>query len=377
MAAGKCVLLALLGRVDAGLGQHCIGAPPSSTCSDRPPRTAVISAVVGYPWVRYAVFTRTLRSHYNGDIIYLTAIKRMPTDIRQLCDQERVKLQELSAHGCNIDLGLANHRICPSITVTRWVPMADACEPYELCLSIDVRDVFFQADPFSNLLTPDGYRKHDMVFVQEEAKIGDSFWNRRWAAQCYGHGQLRLLQRARVINAGAIYATAAGFRTLAESLTAPCPATNATFHGIDQTILNWLVHGADRGSRRLGNLTYTAQPHGRGNVICLHYLKAAARIRAMNITSKDHANLRQRTRSNTLTNDDLRSFPRELPFRVYNLDGTLSPAVHQYDVDPWLMVLLDKAALATYNHSTSLSNSDGAATRRHGRRVRVGPSTRD
>ena len=73
-----------------------------------------------------------------------------------------------------------------SLVVKRFVQIADLCGAYEMCLSVDLRDVLFQADPFPMVLPPNPV--HDLVLHCEDDRVplGASHFNRIWMGLCYG-----------------------------------------------------------------------------------------------------------------------------------------------------------------------------------------------
>ena len=200
--------------------------------------TVVIAVASSYPWVRYATFILPLRVHYAGDVTLLgDPPNELAPAVRTLCEQQRVRLVALDAIKCKA--GVVQ---CPEVVTARFAQVATLCRGYTLCLSTDLRDVIFQADPFASLLvstwTGSGVderqsRKHDLVLsCEDDSKpIGASFFNAGWARKCYGESYLAAVRRKCIINSGTIFGSPEVFEWLAQQLTAPCPQTAEVFHG--------------------------------------------------------------------------------------------------------------------------------------------------
>ncbi len=86
--------------------------------------------------------------------------------------------------------------LVPNITVQqlvlflaeRFAWYRDVCQRYMgYCLAIDVRDVFFQGDPFRNLSS-----EIDLVLSEESRTqtISSEKWNNMWMSGCYGNKTL-------------------------------------------------------------------------------------------------------------------------------------------------------------------------------------------
>lgn len=293
----------------------------------KPSRTAVLAAAVGYPWVRFATFLMPLRVHYRGDIVLIVDPDLMDPEATRLCNEQRVDLRPIASAG--LKCGKIQ---CPSLVVARFHMIAELCAPYELCLTTDMRDVIFQADPFASLLHPHGH-PHDLVLSCEDPTkpIGKSFFNAAWAKKCYGVDFARSVSNKCIVNSGAIFGTPPVFRFLATELTRPCPLTAEVFHGRDQIILNWLEY-----TGMLANISHTLQPRGEGIVNTMRYVPPPTRSAYRRYTQ--HAR-----------------WPAEMPFTIYNEDNrTASAVVHQYEIDRYLEDMHDDAARGWRNRSAGL-----------------------
>lgn len=352
-----------------------------------PSRTAVLAAAVGYPWVRFAAFVMPLRVHYGGDIILIVNRTLMDAETEQLCAEQRATLEPLRT---KVECGKVQ---CPSLVVARFLQIAELCGPYELCLATDMRDVIFQADPFVSLFRHDRAapgrapppagaagalppRTTDLVLSCEDKTIGASFFNAAWARKCYGPEFLKAAGRKCIVNSGTIYGTPAVFRLLTRQWAIGCPRTDDVFHGRDQVrarahaqshyttdlftrppfagaapanlgltsapapgptatparraqiILNWLEH-----TGALENVSHKLQPRGRGLVNTMRYVPLEARTQRRYYTQAA-------------------DWPREMPFTILSHNNrTASPVVHQYEIDAFLMAMLDDAALGWRNRT--------------------------
>lgn len=321
-------------------------------------RTAVVAAARGYPWVRYATFVLSLRvrASYTGDIVLLGERATTPPDALALLEAHRVSLIELrGATAC-----AAGAVQCPSVGIARFQQVAQVCRSYELCLSTDMRDVFFQADPFASLVHAHGHATDLLLACEDDTRpIGRSFFNKGWALKCFGPAWLAAHGKRCIVNSGAIFGTAAVFDLLARELTRPCPLTPEVFHGRDQILLNDLVY-----SGALRNVSHQLQRRGEGVVNTVRYaFEALPRATRWNYTPEEAAAAASaaappaqqpppspHSRRRVVVQAAARFFPHRLPFAIFNSDNhTLSAVVHQYDVDKALTHALDAAALVYQN----------------------------
>ena len=210
--------------------------PPNHATPSRS-ATVVIAVASAYPLVRYATFVLPLRVHYAGDVTLIgDAPNELAPEVRDLCEQQRVRLVKLDAIKCK-----AGATQCPEVVTARFAQVATLCRGYTLCLSTDLRDVIFQANPFSSLLVSTlgsggadrMVRTYDLVLSCEDASkpIGASFFNAGWARKCYGEAYLATVAKRCIINSGTIFASPEVFQWLAQQLTSPCPKTAEVFHG--------------------------------------------------------------------------------------------------------------------------------------------------
>jgi hypothetical protein len=73
---------------------------------------------------------------------------------------------------------------------------AGTAQPYGTLMFSDARDVLFQADPFVMLERADGLGggRGFYAFLESHEMIGDSEWNWKWVADCFGNAGLAEVQ---------------------------------------------------------------------------------------------------------------------------------------------------------------------------------------
>ncbi len=136
----------------------------------------VMSVSLGYGLEIFKAFILPLRNHYHGDVIILTT-PDINSTIREFCHRHKVQLVP-NMTVKHLGLFLAE----------RFAWYKDVCQRYTgYCLAIDVRDVFFQANPFKNM-RPD----IDLVLSEESRSqtIKSEKWNNMWMSGCYGNNTL-------------------------------------------------------------------------------------------------------------------------------------------------------------------------------------------
>ena len=120
--------------------------------------------------------------------------------------------------------------------------------------------------------------------------------------------------------------------------------------GRDQAILNWLEY-----TGMLANVTRSIQRRCSGIVNTLRYVPLYVRARHMRLNPQ----LNYSSLSDSQKLQAMR-WPVEMPFQIQNQgDERLSPMVHQYDADKFLLRLMDRVALAHQNDSMAGKGRDG------------------
>ena len=138
-----------------------------------------------------------------------------------------------------------------------------------------------------------------------------------------------------IVNSGFIMGAPAAFARLAEHMSQPCPQPDANFtHGVDQALLMWAFYRPGQ----LGSLSIEAQVRGQGVINTMRYS-----------TQKLGRLSRHRPPAEV-------RWPSAMPWTLYNDDNaTVSPVVHQYDVNDGAAGLpLLHADHGTMNEKTAL-----------------------
>ena len=274
--------------------------------------TMVMGLVWHYQLDVMSRFIDSLRRHYSGDVLMLLPWKP-PAGIRSAFAAARVTEVPVPPIG--------------DIAVERFRDYARVCvEPYQLCLASDVRDVFFQADPFASMLGVSdgrgGVASPDLLLSEEVLQIGECPHNSQWIHNGWGPEELRAIGNHSVINSGVVIGSPRGLRKLADLMPATRPHVMAKsasrfrrplFGGWwDQPTLEYLARHDD-GSK-LAGLRVVHQPRGRGVVNTIgvfggYFMRKRPELNAMAFASQhmDHRGI------------------------VLNDDGTPSAIVHQYD----------------------------------------------
>ena len=298
--------------------------------------TAVIAAMIGYPWIRFATFVMPLRVHYRGDIVLITNRSSMSADTERLCREQRVIQAPVQAQYSN-DAAIVTGRF-------RQVALLCVQSRYQLCLTCDTRDSFFQGNPFVGMLLPDGSPRNEITLHCEShfMQLGHSIWNRNWMKMCYGEATMVEVYRKCIVSSAVVFGTPTAFALLADEMAKPCTPVGGNetddFHGKDQAQMNWLYYGGGFASRL----------HGTGAKLLYDNSSVAVHMR--------YVPGRLRNRMWHVRNASDVDWPSQLPILWttvlnYSASGVASnwvtPAiVHQYDVDDNIATYLDDAAFA-------------------------------
>lgn len=280
------------------------------------PQPQSVTMVMGLVW-RYELgvlsrFINSLRRHHSGDVLMLLPSKP-PASIRSAFAAARVTEVPVST--------------IADTAVERFRDYARVCvAPYQLCLASDIRDVFFQADPFASILglgdSSGGVAPPDLLLSEEELKIGECPHNSQWVRMAWGPEELNAIGNHSVINSGVVIGTPRGLCKLADLIPATRPhmaAKSASkrrkqlFGAFwDQPTLEYLVH--HKGGTKLTGLRVVLQPRGRGVVNTVGVFGGYfSRGRPdLNVTAFTSQYMDQRA-------------------MVLNDDGAPSAVVHQYD----------------------------------------------
>src|SRR5215469_8377833 len=152
----------------------------------------ILGACALYPEGKVRPFIESLRRWYDGNVVLVTA--RLPSDTKSL-------LKRHAVHEIEIDLSppytdIQSHRYQVYFDFLR------ANIAIDRIFLVDVRDVFFQGNPFNSF--PD----HDLAVYLEEEIIGNCPHNRKWIDAFYGPERVLQLSHCVISCAG----TTAGYR---------------------------------------------------------------------------------------------------------------------------------------------------------------------
>ena len=126
-----------------------------------------------------------------------------------------------------------------SVVKLRWKLFMDFLmkrkNEYNLILSIDVRDSFFQKDIFSYY---ENYNKSFLGIAIEDGTLNEEF-NKRWIIDFVGEEKYKIIQNERIICAGTIWGTLDKFLELSKILWEKLIIHLKTY---DQGIVNYLFY---------------------------------------------------------------------------------------------------------------------------------------
>ena len=277
----------------------------------------VVSVAIGYELPVYWRFVGSLRKHFAGAIALLT--KGPPhQDIFRFCCRKRAsvitsaKARALGLTESPLSYTFASAKGHAHDSIfARFSALARLCSSGEhsLCLGIDFRDVFFQANPFAR---PTHSPSPDLGLTLEgDRTIGSSRINRQWVRTCFDDETAERLSHVGVVNSGAIIGSRRGLAALggfyeshAERVWRNGSARNLSSMGglcNDQALLNVAVHAPAAAGWRRG-LRVEVQTQGASFATTLCTFK-------------------HREPELRMSDDGL----------VLNSDGSPTPAVHQFD----------------------------------------------
>jgi len=125
---------------------------------------------------------------------------------------------------------------------------------------VDVRDVFFQEDPFAMLRDSE-----DCLFFEEASRMRDCSLNCRWINQLYGEGAWQPYGDEKVLCAGTIVGTRAGLLRYLDVFVDGLAASRTFEAGTDQGIMNHIVRTgklSNASVRRNGDGVWTGRTDG-------------------------------------------------------------------------------------------------------------------
>jgi hypothetical protein len=239
----------------------------------------VLSACVGYPARKVRPFVESLRRWYSGEAACITA--NLPEDTKALFRRYDIREYEITLVAPPVLILFQRFFSFRNVLASR--PEVDRA------FLLDIRDVYFQADPFPALPAAPL-----AVFLEEET-IGNCETNSRWIESLYGAARLADMKGHVISCAGTTAGTRAG---LLDYLGLMCAEIHkatkrSVYMGCDQGMHNHLLDTALKDARRVPNRT--------GAVQTLQYQK---------------------------------EFLFDGLGRLLNLDRTICPVLHQIDRHP-------------------------------------------
>jgi hypothetical protein len=154
----------------------------------------IFGACAGYPAQKIRPFVVSLRRWYRGEVVLVSA--HLPPDAKNL----------LNAHQIN-EIEIELDQPCSNIKFQRYFAYREilrARPDISRAMLVDVRDVFFQGDPF--LLLSEG----SLVAFLEDETIGNCVFNTQWLETIYGHDRTVELASHTISCSGTTGGTRAG-----------------------------------------------------------------------------------------------------------------------------------------------------------------------
>lgn len=264
------------------------GAAPRHATAGRP---VVLGTATGYPVAEMTAFIRSLRRYYQGDVVLLV---NDDPPVRHLLEE----------YGVTAIIANPGRWAGINIQTARYFHYAEFLEAagdrYASVLMADVRDLFFQGDPFDHEL-----EGAILYFLEEDTVVLEQCANNAlWIKGCFGRAVFERLKGCRIscsgTTLGTVEAVGQYLRLMIATFNA-LPRIISGGAGHDQAVHNMIAHfGLVAGGTTVEN----------------HRL-----IGTVHHTPADFLRVRD---------DGV----------VENRDGTVSKVVHQWDRHPHLAALV-------------------------------------
>lgn len=205
----------------------------------------VMAMAYGYSVHQVEAFVLSLRQHFQNDVI-LFVRSDASKELLDFCQSLNVKAVKVP------------EKLKEQPHEYRMQMYREFCvAPYKKCFFADVRDVFFQGNPFEGIDERD-----DLTFWEEWSgmTVGSNSFNRDWIFKCFGEEGVRRLKDYHVICSGTIHASPRGANVL--FLLMRQIAAKRCCEICDQGHLNWIVR-----TRMLDSLKVSVIPNGKGGVL--------------------------------------------------------------------------------------------------------------
>ena len=187
---------------------------------------------------------------------------------------------------------------------------------------LDVRDVWFQLDPFEQVNTR-GKVSGELHLFGENAdavRIGTSAYNKRWLIDAYGRNTVSPYFEEPVICSGSTMGNQDAIETYLRAMVAQFDATSCKMKGCDQGFHNYLYY-----SGQLGKVDDETTSVGAISKLVVYE------------QGKGVINNLGALRTKPLKEWGMYDAEKEL---VLNWDGSTSPVAHQYDRDKEVNVMV-------------------------------------
>jgi hypothetical protein len=228
----------------------------------------IFGACAGYPAQKIRPFVVSLRRWYRGEVVLVSA--HLPPDAKNL----------LNAHQIN-EIEIELDQPCSNIKFQRYFAYREilrARPDISRAMLVDVRDVFFQGDPF--LLLSEG----SLVAFLEDETIGNCVFNTQWLETIYGHDRTVELASHTISCSGTRGGTRAGLLhyldLMCREITAAAPKQMLSGdQGIQSSTLQRIARGGlgAEPDRRGTDLTPSKGVH-------LRFIRAAVEHRSKNLS---------------------------------------------------------------------------------------------
>jgi len=190
---------------------------------------------------------------------------------------------------------------------------------------LDVRDAWFQLDPFEQVNTQGGKVSGELHLFGENAdavRIGTSAYNKKWLSSAYGSKTVSPYFEEPVICSGSTMGNQDAIETYLRAMVAQFDATGCKMKGCDQGFHNYLYYSGQFG--KVDDET-TSSSVGAISKLVVHE------------QGKGVINNLGALRTKPLKEWGMYDAEKEL---VLNWDGSTSPVAHQYDRDKEVNVMV-------------------------------------
>lgn len=228
------------GQKDGGNRQYLAAqlerlcANPSAARDEN--RNLILGIATGYDKNALVPFVCSLRrTGYRGDVVLF--VKHLDRETQLFLDDYQVRAEPWDGMFLPFDLLLGRN-----ITFYNFLTRPEISgKGYARVLLTDVRDVFFQSDPFSSTL-----HKGLEVFLEDDSqRVGSSAINSTWVRMAFGEETFQSMANRRISCAGTVFGTWDGIQEYLlrmQILATETPQVARFVKGVDQGLHNFLLH---------------------------------------------------------------------------------------------------------------------------------------